>query len=298
MDKLTYTGFKPWLLQTLLGSALPVSEHWADMFEPWQPDLEKRPDEVALPPLSLHEPPEVAGALPRSSPSSAGQEWLPSPQLESGSGPAVGPVGETKVLNDGTETLSDAAPDPVLVGQQYAAGGPSGRSSGRGGLPETPAGRLLSGVYEGKLRTLAEIEPTNGNVTQWRAPDWRPRQSDINKIDLEIIKARQRAPGAVDRQASGIGIGPFARQGIPARSEKRDWTPEEREEINRLGYKYGCHTCGSQDPRSNSGNFVLDHQPATRLNRPGDRQFLFPQCMTCMYRQGGLISSAVRREEK
>jgi hypothetical protein len=297
MDKLPYAGFKPWLLQTLLGSALPVSEHWADMFEPWQPDVEKRPNEPALQSLSLHEIPEVAGTLPRSSPNSAGQAWPPSAEQERGSESAFGPVRESKFLDNGTETLSDAPPDPVLVGQQYAAGGSSGRPSRRGGLPETPVGRLLSGVYEGKLRTLAEIEPTNENVTQFRAPDWRPRQSDIDKIDLEIILARQRAPGASDTQASGIGIGPYARESIPARSEKRNFTEQERAEIARLGYRHGCHTCGTRDPGTTTGNFTLDHQRPTRLNPYGEGQRVLPQCMSCMQRQGGLIAREVTREK-
>lgn len=186
-----------------------------------------------------------------------------------------------------------------MVGQQYAAGGSSGRPPRRGGsaIPEGPVGRFISQVYEGKLRTLAELEPNNRLLTTIQAPDWRPRQNDIDKLDLEIVKARQRAPGAVDSEASGIGIGPFGREAIPARSGARDCTPQEREDINRLGYTYGCHTCGTRDPGTGSGYFVLDHQTATRLNRPGDRQFLFPQCISCMYRQGGLVSNAVRREK-
>ena len=297
MDKLTSSGFKPWLLQTLLGSALPVSEHWADMFEPWQPDVEKRPDEPELQPLSLHETPEVAGAFARSSPNSPGQEWLPSPEQERGSESAVAPVGESKFLSDGTETLSDAPPDPVLVGQQYAAGGPSGRPSRRGGLPETPLGEARSRVYEAKIRTLAELEPNNKNVTQFRPPDWRPRQSHIDKIDLEIILARQRAPGSIDTQASGIGIGPYARQSIPARSERRDFTEQERAEVTRLGYLHGCHTCGTREPGTTTGYFTLDHQRPTRLNWFGEAQRVFPQCMSCMQRQGGLIAREVAREK-
>jgi hypothetical protein len=210
----------------------------------------------------------------------------------------VSSLEQAKFLSDGTEILSDALPDPVAIGQQYAAGGSSGRPPRRGGGPtEGPVGRLISQFYQAKLRTLAGLEPNHKLLTTIQAPEWRPRQSDIDKIDLEIIKARQRVPGAIDSQASGIGIGPYAREAIPARSGTRDWTPEEREEVNRLGYSYGCHTCGDRDPGTASGYFVLDHQTATRLNRPGDRQFLFPQCITCMYRQGGLISNAVRRKK-
>jgi hypothetical protein len=208
------------------------------------------------------------------------------------------PAGQSKFLSDGTETLSDALPDPVVGGQQYAAGGSSGRPPRRGGgAPEGPAGRFISQVYEAKLRTLAELDPNNELLTTIQAPDWRPRQSHIDKIDLEIIKARQRIPGAIDSQASGIGIGPFAREAMPARSGNRVWTEEERLKNNENGYQNGCHTCGTREPGTVGGNFILDHQSPTRLNPPGQNQIILPQCLSCSVRQGGLISSAVRREK-
>lgn len=185
-----------------------------------------------------------------------------------------------------------------VVGQQYAAGGSSGRPPRRGGeLPEGPVGRFISQVYEAKLRTLAELEPNNKLLTTIQAPDWRPRQSNIDQIDVEIIKARQRVPGAIDTAESRIGIGPFARESIPARSGRRDFTEQERAEVTRFGYLYGCHTCGTRDPGSATGNFSLDHQRPTRLNPLGEGQGLFPQCMSCMHRQGGLIAKEVTREE-
>jgi hypothetical protein len=203
------------------------------------------------------------------------------------------PASETRFLSDGGETLSDADPDPIQAGQQYAGGRPTRRG---GGPPEGPAGRLLSDVYEAKVRTLAKLEPNNPYVTQFRDPNWRPRQSHIDRLEEELIKARQRAPGAIDTQASGIGIGPFARESLPARSESRYFNEEERIDGNRLGSLYGCPTCGTRMPGTASGNWVLDHQQATRLNPLGEGQRLFPQCLSCSARQGGLISSKVGRQ--
>jgi hypothetical protein len=104
---------------------------------------------------------------------------------------------------------------------------------------------------------------------------------------------RDSAPGAIDTRQSGIGIGEFAKESIPARSEKRDFNAWERAEINRIGQLYGCHTCGARDPRTISGNFVLDHQRPNSVNTPGEQQRLFPQCLTCSSRQGGRLSREV-----
>ncbi|HLG48341.1 MAG TPA: hypothetical protein VKY24_19005 [Reyranella sp.] len=298
MSSAAYQGFDPRKFKTLLGSARSVSDQWADLLEPWQPDLEKLKDKSELPPPSTTGIPSLAGILPVSPPGPdlANRPTQPTTRQGNDQNAGILPAGLSTFLIDGTETLSDAFPDPVIIGQQYAAGGPSGRPPRRGGgPPEGPVGRFISQVYEAKLRTLAELDPSNELLTTIQAPDWRPSQSNINKIDLEIIKARQRAPGAIDSQVSGIGIGPFARESIQARSGRRDWTEEERAEINRIGSRYGCHTCGTLEPGSASGTFFLDHQSPTRLNPSGQNQIVLPQCMSCSVRQGGLVSSTVKR---
>jgi hypothetical protein len=287
------------LFPTLLGNARSVSAQWADLLEPWQPKIERRKDNSALGTRSFYGNPGGESAL---SPSPS-DEVNRTDQFRAGAGGesdlGFSPIGQAKFLGDGTEILSDALPDSIDDGQRYAAGGSSGRGT-RGGRapPEGPVGRFLSGVYEGKLRALTELEPNNRFVTGIQSPDWRPSQRDIDRIEEELIRARQRTPGAVDTQASGIGIGPFARESIPARSGKRDFSEEERIEVTRLGYLYGCHTCGTRDPGTGTGYFTLDHQRATRLNPFGEGQRLFPQCLSCMRRQGGLISSEVRRESQ
>lgn len=296
MGSAAYQGFVPSLFKTLLGSARSVSNQWADLLEPWQPDLEKLKDKSEPPPPSLSGSPRLPGTLPASS---FGLDRVDRPnqppaRQDGESSAGVFPAGQSKFLSDGTEISSDSLPDAVVVGQRYAAGGSSGRPPRRGGgPPEGPVGRFISQVYEAKLRTLAELEPNNKFLTTIQAPDWRPRQNDIDKIDLEIIKARQRAPGAIDSQARGIGIGPFARDSIPARSEKRDFNVLERVDINRLGLLHGCHTCGTRDPGTRSGNFIPDHQRPSSVNTPGEQQRLFPQCLSCSSRQGARLSREV-----
>ena len=79
---------------------------------------------------------------------------------------------------------------------------------------------------------------------------------------------------------------PYAGESIPARSAGRDFTPGERVDVNRIGSDTGCHSCGSLDPGTKSGNFVPDHQPVTSLNTEGVSQRLYPQCISCSRAQG------------
>src|SRR5579872_4726844 len=66
-------------------------------------------------------------------------------------------------------------------------------------------------------------------------------------------------------------------------------TADQRKDIHSDGDQNGCHTCGTSDPGTKSGNWVGDHQPPTALNPPGGAQNYYPQCLACSRRQGGLI---------
>jgi hypothetical protein len=64
--------------------------------------------------------------------------------------------------------------------------------------------------------------------------------------------------------------GPYAKESIPGHPGRP--TASEQREINRIGKEHGCHTCGSKDPGTKSGNFVGDHQPPTKLTPEGGQQ--------------------------
>ncbi len=87
---------------------------------------------------------------------------------------------------------------------------------------------------------------------------------------------------------------PFAGESIPARGPGRDFTPQERAEMNRIGDESGCHTCGARDPGTKSGNWICDHQPVSCLNPEGGAQALYPQCLGCSRRQGGDARQALK----
>ncbi|HEX7174811.1 MAG TPA: RHS repeat-associated core domain-containing protein [Pyrinomonadaceae bacterium] len=88
--------------------------------------------------------------------------------------------------------------------------------------------------------------------------------------------------------------GPHAGESIPARGPQRDFTPQERSDINRIGQETGCHTCGSKDPGTKSGNHIPDHQPPNQLNPNGGPQELYPHCLSCSRTQGGEVRQATR----
>jgi RHS repeat-associated protein len=88
---------------------------------------------------------------------------------------------------------------------------------------------------------------------------------------------------------STLQPGPHAGEGVPARGPDRNFTPEERDKVNKPGV---CHTCGTTDPGTKSGNFIPDHQPPNALNPTGGAQRLYPHCIGCSRTQGGEVNAA------
>ncbi|EJK60234.1 hypothetical protein THAOC_19455 [Thalassiosira oceanica] len=98
--------------------------------------------------------------------------------------------------------------------------------------------------------------------------------------------------------------GSFARVGIPATMNYA--SPSQRIQIEKLGRRWGCHTCGSRMIFSKlSTKFHGDHIPpvsvAKQMSQQTWRKFLgltvpqkfYPQCVNCSGKQGSLLSKAV-----
>jgi hypothetical protein len=193
-------------------------------------------------------------------------------------------------LND-PRVISDAAPDDLQPGAQYAA------NRGRGPVSVRINGKLVE-VTGGQAARLVEAQArAEAAIARVREldPSWRPSPSAYESAE-GLIRAYEADARAAQSRASelarmGIGPGPFAGESIPARGPGRNFTAEERREINRIGAATGCHTCGTKVPGTTSGDFVLDHQISTGLNFGGRAQRLYPQCMSCSARQGGLVRS-------
>jgi hypothetical protein len=129
-------------------------------------------------------------------------------------------------------------------------------------------------------------------------PRWRPPASMSEGIEGAILsnQAVVRQAEARLREFQGMGFlnGPFAHGSIPAPIRRR-LNDEEQSEINHLGRVFGCHTCGSTEPRTRNGNFIGDHQKPTSINPPGANQQLYPHCGSCSAKQGGFLSNFLRK---
>jgi RHS repeat-associated protein len=87
--------------------------------------------------------------------------------------------------------------------------------------------------------------------------------------------------------------GPYARDSIPAPSKSKVFDQSVRQPINKFGRENGCHSCGSKEPGTKSGNFVPDHQPPSALVPDGTPQRLYPHCLTCSSEQGNAVKAAL-----
>jgi RHS repeat-associated protein len=113
--------------------------------------------------------------------------------------------------------------------------------------------------------------------------------TNVQKVENAVTGLFSKSSGD---KPSTLAPGPHAGEGTPARSGDRDFTPGERGAVNAEGAEKGCHTCGTTDPGTKSGNFVPDHQPPTALNPAGGAQTLYPQCLSCSRTQGGEVNAA------
>ncbi len=125
----------------------------------------------------------------------------------------------------------------------------------------------------------------------------------ISKVDDTVAEVKTVADEAATvatkaPKVSTLEPGPYAAQSIPARSQARDFTASERAQVNAIGATTGCHTCGTTNAGTKSGNFVLDHQPPSALVPMGYPQALYPQCLSCSNSQGGTVSAIVKKSGK
>ncbi|MFD3446720.1 DNRLRE domain-containing protein [Microbacteriaceae bacterium 4G12] len=91
--------------------------------------------------------------------------------------------------------------------------------------------------------------------------------------------------------------GKYARVSIPAvKGKSHNFSAQTRRAINRLGNKYGCHSCGAKRSGTKSGNYIPDHQPPNSI--AGNRkQRLYPHCSACSRKQGGRLGSIAKKKK-
>ncbi|MCF8878820.1 hypothetical protein L5876_03210 [Hyphobacterium sp. SN044] len=110
--------------------------------------------------------------------------------------------------------------------------------------------------------------------------------------------AGRLALNGADAARTTLRVGDHAGESIPARGSGRNFSSQERAEIDRIGRDSGCHTCGATDPGTTSGHHILDHQPVSSLNDSGSAQRLYPHSLNCSRRQGGEATAELARRRR
>ncbi len=173
--------------------------------------------------------------------------------------------------------------------------------------PETISPRPGSKEYdlwmiklEGERRDL-ERKAGTPEWYIWFKAFWMPGGGFDMAMDVAAPKGMARAARTSGRPGrptnpSTLVPGPYAGRSIPARGPGRRFTDAERQQINEIGRRTGCHTCGKKQPGTDKGNFIPDHQPPNALNPKGCPQRLYPQCLECSQRQGGEVTAGKVKE--
>ncbi len=80
---------------------------------------------------------------------------------------------------------------------------------------------------------------------------------------------------------------------IPPCEHVSIFSDEERLQINEIGARSGCHTCGTKNPGTRSGNWIGDFQPPGALNWASQKQRIYPHCLFCKKCQGAGVRNLV-----
>lgn len=109
--------------------------------------------------------------------------------------------------------------------------------------------------------------------------------------------------------SSYTNLGSFARRSLPATNDSYA-TYAQRQQIELLGRKFGCHTCGSRMIFAKSRvKFHADHMPPRSVVNAQKNQFwrklllplfpikqrFYPQCVNCSNKQGSLLGQATQQ---
>ena len=80
-----------------------------------------------------------------------------------------------------------------------------------------------------------------------------PLLAEMGPVTTLSASSRQTTVVAAEtantvERVSNLKPGPFATESIPARGPQRNFTVSERNQINEIGLKSGCQTCGTTNP--------------------------------------------------
>ena len=193
------------------------------------------------------------------------------PQLR----PPSFPKWELPVSN---EPLLEMAPVPAS-----ASSGPKVVAEGRGTGPSTIVMRVPAqggAATDEPIKELPDESPKNmGEADAWD-------QAAKDAMSDPSLAPLPRDPSA---QNPLFRPGPYAGDSIPASSPGKA-TPAEQARLNEIMADTGCHTCGTKNAGTKSGNAVGDHIPPSKLRGATGPRELYPQCIDCSDDQWRAVS--------
>ena len=201
-------------------------------------------------------------------------------------------IGEALVAS----ALGSAAFPVVLAAGQTFVFAPLRLTSGRGIVASLVG--FVSVVTAGtfaSLSTVASLKAANRlNSTRIASPTISLRFSQVT-TDIALFGAGSIATfllfGGRFRAVLPSDLfrpGSFARQSIAAPKGHEYATRVEKEAVQAIGKRHGCHSCGRRAAR-----YVADHQPPSAVVERGGNaleQRFYPQCFDCSNRQGGSLA--------
>ena len=228
-------------------------------------------------------------------------------------GAGVGSVESKQNQPASTGTVqSDAMPEPMQEGQQYAQVERSERE-GRNGGPRRPLGAEGSGQiaelrianYNRIVEAIRRLEPSNRYASYIADPTWEPKEEDFVRIEEELSRVQQRAAGGPPADPRLGGKGPVGLGGVPQQdpvtrfnavaealrridptTEVRPYplasgrAPSEREiaEVEKT-LAEAIKSARPQPETTNKGSAVLGHHPADvdKANSIGAQYFNVPR---------------------
>ena len=210
---------------------------------------------------------------------------------------------ETSVDPDGHCCDLDSVEDFGLGALNALASNFAGTQRIQNGTAATKSGQALGdsvSVVAGTIGTVvaavtdATADVGSGGLALIAAP------AQLAAVAIPGNGALQGAKNLLSNKSSvdTLKPGEHAGDSTPARGPQRDFTKGERDTVNSAGQETGCHTCGTKDPGTKSGNFVPDRQPPSGVNQNNQPQRLYPQCQGCSRTQGGQVNAAKKKLPK
>ncbi len=183
----------------------------------------------------------------------------------------------------------------VLAGAQLAVFQPLGITLRQGSRVSSICGGLavLTAGFTASIATAKSLEILQSTI-------FKSNTEGLNIITSRDVFLSSISSLVVFRALGGrfsnvlpsslLRPGAFARDWLPTTRGMQYATDKERDMIQTIGRRYGCHSCGKR----RVSNFVADHQPPSKtIVGAGEvlSQRFYPQCNRCSRQQGGLLSN-------